>query len=63
MAWTPAFKELLRSLNDEHVRYLVVVGYAVILHGHPRTTIDLDLWTSPISKTFLKPDQFHARLS
>jgi hypothetical protein len=26
------------------VRYLVIGGYAVALHGHPRYTKDLDIW-------------------
>ena len=47
MSWNPAFKGLLKSFNDERVRYLLVGGYAVILHGHPRSTIDLDLWIEP----------------
>lgn len=47
MAWNPAFKRLLKSFNAERVRYLLVGGYAVILHGHPRSTIDLDLWVEP----------------
>lgn len=38
------FKEFLQSLNDNHVRYLVVGGYAVAFHGHPRYTKDLDVW-------------------
>ncbi len=38
------FKEFIQSLNDNHVRYLVVGGYAVALHGYPRYTKDLDLW-------------------
>ncbi len=41
------FREFLRSLNDHHVRYLVVGGYAVGLHGYPRGTRDLDIWVSP----------------
>ncbi len=40
----PDFKEFIQSLNDNHVRYLVVGGYAVALHGHPRYTKDLDVW-------------------
>ena len=40
----PRFKELLRSFNDEGVRYLVVGAYAVAFHGHPRNTFDLDIW-------------------
>jgi hypothetical protein len=31
-------------LNEEQVEYLIVGGYAVIYHGHPRTTADIDLW-------------------
>jgi len=38
------FKEFIASLNDNQVRYLVVGGYAVALHGHPRFTKDLDVW-------------------
>jgi hypothetical protein len=36
-------------LNSGGVEYLVVGGYAVAFHGHPRATGDLDLWiaTSP----------------
>lgn len=40
----PDFSELLQLLNDNGVRYLVVGGYAVALHGHPRYTKDLDIW-------------------
>ena len=38
------FKEFIQSLNDNGVRYLVVGGYAVALHGHPRYTKDMDVW-------------------
>ncbi len=38
------FKEFVQSLNDNGVRYLIVGGYAVALHGHPRYTKDLDVW-------------------
>ncbi|MBN2115712.1 MAG: hypothetical protein JW730_04035 [Anaerolineales bacterium] len=38
------FKEFIKSLNDNHVRYLVVGGYAVALHGYPRYTKDMDVW-------------------
>jgi len=29
------------------VRYLIVGGYAVALHGYPRFTKDLDIWIEP----------------
>ncbi len=40
----PDFKEFIQSLNDNNVRYLVVGGYAVALHGYPRYTKDMDVW-------------------
>ena len=41
------FKEFIASLNANEVRYLVVGGYAVAFHGHPRYTKDLDFWIWP----------------
>ncbi len=38
------FKEFIQSLNDNQVRYLVVGGYAVALHGYPRYTEGIDIW-------------------
>ena len=38
------FKEFVQSLNDNHVRYLVIGGYAVAVHGYPRYTGDIDIW-------------------
>lgn len=38
------FKEFIQLLNDNQVRYLVVGGYAVALHGYPRFTKDIDIW-------------------
>lgn len=38
-----AIEQVLAALNAEKVRYLVVGGVAVVLHGHLRTTADLDL--------------------
>ncbi len=40
----PDFKEFIKSLNDNGVQYLVIGGYAVAVHGHPRYTKDLDIW-------------------
>ena len=39
-----AFKEFIQLLNDNQVRYLIVGGYAVALHGYPRYTKDIDIW-------------------
>lgn len=38
------FREFIQLLNDHNVLYLVVGGYAVAFHGHPRYTKDIDLW-------------------
>lgn len=40
----PDFKELLSFFNEQHVKYLIVGGYAVSLHAQPRGTKDLDIW-------------------
>lgn len=37
------FKDLLKLLNSKKVRYLLIGGYAVVIHGHPRLTNDLDI--------------------
>jgi len=36
------FKEFIQSLNSNNVRYLLVGGWAVGLHGNPRATKDID---------------------
>lgn len=44
MVLNPDFKDFIESLNANGVRYLIVGGYAVALHGHPRYTQDMDVW-------------------
>ena len=38
------FKKLLRLLNANGVRYLLIGGYAVGYHGYPRATNDIDIF-------------------
>ena len=38
------FSEFVSLLNAHGVEYLVVGGYALAAHGHPRFTGDLDIW-------------------
>ena len=38
------FKEFVELLHAHEVRHLVIGGYAVALHGHPRYTKDIDIW-------------------
>jgi len=40
------FREFVELLNSNGVRYLVVGGYAVALHGYPRFTGDFDVWVA-----------------
>jgi hypothetical protein len=42
------FRDLLRSFNVAGVRYLIVGGYAVMVHTEPRYTKDLNLWIDPV---------------
>jgi hypothetical protein len=49
MELNPDFKEFIALLNSNKVEYLVVGGYAVGFHGHPRYTGDIDFWIA-ISK-------------
>ena len=44
MALNSDFKEFIELLNTHEVAYLVVGGYAVAFHGHPRYTKDIDIW-------------------
>ncbi len=43
----PDFKEFAESLNAKGVEYLVVGGYALAAHGHPRYTGDIDFRVRP----------------
>ncbi len=41
------YKEMLRLLIDEKVKFLLVGAYAVAAHGYPRATMDIDIWVMP----------------
>jgi predicted nucleotidyltransferase len=41
------FKEFVELLNARRVEYLLVGGYALAAHGHPRYTGDIDFWVRP----------------
>ena len=40
------FADFIYLLNQHHVEYMIVGGYAVGLHGLPRYTGDLDVWVN-----------------
>jgi len=41
------YHQILSLLIENEVEFIVVGGYAVILHGYIRTTGDLDIWLKP----------------
>jgi len=45
--FTQDFKEFIELLIKNKAEYLIVGGYAVGVHGHPRYTGDLDIWLNP----------------
>lgn len=48
------FRDFLSALNDAEVEYLLVGGYAVIFHGYPRTTGDMDIWVKRTKANYEK---------
>ncbi len=46
------FREFIKALNDNGVQYLLVGGYAVIIHGYRRTTGDMDIWVNPLQENY-----------
>lgn len=36
-------KQLIKSLNDNNVEYLLIGGYALFAHGYERATTDIDI--------------------
>lgn len=46
----PEFEDLIslcRSLNEAGARYILIGGFAVVLHGYTRATKDIDLLVDP----------------
>jgi hypothetical protein len=35
------FREFIQLLNDNQVKYLIIGGYAVAVHGHPRYWVEM----------------------
>ena len=48
------FRDFLNALNEAEVRYLLVGGYSVVLHGYSRTTGDMDLWVERSAENYQK---------
>ena len=48
------FRDFITTLNDQQVSYILVEGFAVILHGHARVTGDLDIWVERTEENYNK---------
>ena len=46
------FRDFLAALHASGVRYVLVGGYSVILHGYSRTTGDLDIWVEKSAENY-----------
>ncbi len=51
------FRDFVKALNKQEVRYLLVGGFAVILHGYSRTTGDMDIWVERTPENYLRIKQ------
>ena len=64
-------KQLLRALHAERAEYLLIGGYALIAHGYPRATVDIDLLVparreaaGPLQRALLVlPDQAASKIA
>lgn len=41
------YSDMLSALNEAGAEWLLIGGYAVIAHGYPRVTKDIDIWVRP----------------
>lgn len=48
------FRDFLMALHQCQVRYILVGGYSVILHGYSRTTGDMDIWVEKSGQNYDK---------
>ncbi|MET6995935.1 hypothetical protein [Chitinophaga defluvii] len=48
------FRDFIQALNNQHVQYILVGGYAVILHGYRRVTGDMDIWVNRTKENYVK---------
>ena len=48
------FIDFLEACSNNKVEYLLVGGYAVILHGYIRSTADMDIWVNKTVENYNK---------
>lgn len=44
MKLSPDLREFIELLNSKEVKYVIVGGHAVVFHGYPRLTVDVDFF-------------------
>jgi len=52
--FNPDFQDFLNAFNNNDVDYILLGGYAVILHGYSRTTGDMDIFVKKTKKNYQK---------
>ncbi|WP_315823973.1 hypothetical protein [Paraflavitalea speifideaquila] len=48
------FRDFIQAMNNHNVEYILVGGYAVILHGYRRVTGDMDIWVKRTQDNYSK---------
>lgn len=46
------FQDFIKALNEAGVDYMLVGGYSVIMHGHSRSTGDMDIWVRQTEENY-----------
>ncbi len=41
------YRDMLRALSEEKVKFILIGAYALAAHGYPRATMDIDIWVMP----------------
>lgn len=41
------YRDILQTLSDEKVKFILIGAYALAAHGYPRATMDIDIWVMP----------------
>ena len=52
--FNPDFRDFLKALHLHDFDYLLVGGYAVILHGYERVTADMYIWVRCTPENYKK---------
>jgi len=54
MDYIDHFLRVLEQFEKEHVEYILIGGFAVVLHGFPRLTQDIDVFIKPTESNVRK---------